>query len=103
MKFINRPIILIFGSRESVGKNLDKFEDSNTRVDASETSRIILENYFSFIIIIIVIIIIVPRPTFTLDARTSREISWNVCWRTRRKEEEKEGKRRKAKGGVNKE
>lgn len=99
MKFINRPIILIFGSRESVGKNLDKFEDSNTRVDASETSRIILENYFSFIIIII----IVPRPTFTLDARTSREISWNVCWRTRRKEEEKEGKRRKAKGGVNKE
>ena len=56
MKFINRPIILIFGSRESVGKNLDKFEDSNTRVDASETSRIILENYFSFIIIIIVII-----------------------------------------------
>lgn len=99
MKFINRPIILIFGSRESVGKNLDKFEDSNARVDASETSRIILENYFSFIIIII----IVPRPTFTLDARTSREISWNVCWRTRRKEEEKEGKRRKAKGGVNKE
>lgn len=95
MKFINRPIILIFGSRESVGKNLDKFEDSrDTRVDASETSRIILENYFSFIIIII---IIVPRPTFTL---VLREKYRGTCVGGRggkkKKRKENEGRRKEA-------